>query len=363
MTKFNVIHRDFRGCNIFLQNRGNKCHVKVIDLGFMISVEDEQNRNKNIAEVLNGQEIPQKLSTLAVQVEELGLASDLFVRMLDHEDPSNRPTPKELQDALAATKSPQNSPVKPNPKPAPKSITNPQERQNHICKQIKEQMLKQQQELEKRTQQEIEELEFREITEAEMHCELQRLKQRWHLTREEQKEWLREQDEENRRLRLQKKIKQQRVLRQEELRQSAAKRLERGAFMMTLGEPLTPPSPIEIPARPSLLKRPRGSAAPLSSSPSPTAAKAIRPLPAPVPPSTSVIQIEEPPEPPEPAEPAEPEPKRRKVRAPSPENTATTPATKPTKTRIKFAPPKPKAGPSPGRSAKSKAKRVIRTID
>ena len=229
-----------------------------------------------------------------------------------------RPTPKELQDALAATKSPQNSPVKPNPKPAPKSITNPQERQNHICKQIKEQMLKQQQELEKRTQQEIEELEFREITEAEMHCELQRLKQRWHLTREEQKEWLREQDEENRRLRLQKKIKQQRVLRQEELRQSAAKRLERGAFMMTLGEPLTPPSPIEIPARPSLLKRPRGSAAPLSSSPSPTAAKAIRPLPAPVPPSTSVIQIEEPPEPPEPAEPAEPEPKRRKVRAPWP---------------------------------------------
>ena len=37
MSKFNCIHRDFRGCNIFLQGRYEEAQIKVIDLGFMIS--------------------------------------------------------------------------------------------------------------------------------------------------------------------------------------------------------------------------------------------------------------------------------------------------------------------------------------
>jgi len=49
ISSFGAIHRDFRGCNIFLQGRGPICEVKVIDLGFMISVEPEQVQNPNIA--------------------------------------------------------------------------------------------------------------------------------------------------------------------------------------------------------------------------------------------------------------------------------------------------------------------------
>ncbi|CAE7518322.1 DTX45 [Symbiodinium natans] len=49
LSKFDALHRDFRGCNIFLQGRGRDCRLKVIDLGFMISADDHQAKNPNIA--------------------------------------------------------------------------------------------------------------------------------------------------------------------------------------------------------------------------------------------------------------------------------------------------------------------------
>merc|ERR1712232_1531084 len=42
MEMHGVIHRDFRGCNLFLQDRGPLRKLKVIDLGFMISLEPKQ---------------------------------------------------------------------------------------------------------------------------------------------------------------------------------------------------------------------------------------------------------------------------------------------------------------------------------
>ncbi|CAJ1357013.1 unnamed protein product [Effrenium voratum] len=153
MSRFNAIHRDFRGCNMFLQGRGRECRLKVIDLGFMISAEESQARNPNIAvrcawqgnkdqrirfdwappevrtrevrnfglpgssfdvfslgvlvmkllrgrswtqEVLNGPDPVKRLASLAREVQDLNLKPELFYRMLDHEDAGRRPTPAEL---------------------------------------------------------------------------------------------------------------------------------------------------------------------------------------------------------------------------------------------------------------------------
>jgi len=49
MERFGAMHRDFRGCNVFLKGRGQGCQVKVIDLGFMISGEAIQVKNPNAA--------------------------------------------------------------------------------------------------------------------------------------------------------------------------------------------------------------------------------------------------------------------------------------------------------------------------
>ncbi|CAE7243087.1 DTX45, partial [Symbiodinium pilosum] len=49
LSKFNALHRDFRGCNIFLVGRGKGCKIKVIDLGFMICADDWQAKNPNVA--------------------------------------------------------------------------------------------------------------------------------------------------------------------------------------------------------------------------------------------------------------------------------------------------------------------------
>lgn len=50
MGRFGVIHRDFRGCNIFCVGSGGDCRIKVIDLGFMISIAGEaQIKNPNPA--------------------------------------------------------------------------------------------------------------------------------------------------------------------------------------------------------------------------------------------------------------------------------------------------------------------------
>ncbi|CAK0884188.1 unnamed protein product, partial [Prorocentrum cordatum] len=49
MRRFGVIHRDFRGCNMFLQERAPQSRLKVIDLGFMISTEPPQQKNPNAA--------------------------------------------------------------------------------------------------------------------------------------------------------------------------------------------------------------------------------------------------------------------------------------------------------------------------
>uniref|UniRef100_A0A7S1F426 Protein kinase domain-containing protein n=1 Tax=Noctiluca scintillans TaxID=2966 RepID=A0A7S1F426_NOCSC len=49
LQRFSAMHRDFRGCNLFLVDRGEECRVKVIDLGFMIADAPGQSTNPNPA--------------------------------------------------------------------------------------------------------------------------------------------------------------------------------------------------------------------------------------------------------------------------------------------------------------------------
>mmetsp|Transcript_17175 Transcript_17175/g.36934 ORF Transcript_17175/g.36934 Transcript_17175/m.36934 type:complete len:476 (-) Transcript_17175:22-1449(-) len=49
MERFSVIHRDFRGCNIFMVGLGPRCSIKVIDLGFMIAADASNATNPNPA--------------------------------------------------------------------------------------------------------------------------------------------------------------------------------------------------------------------------------------------------------------------------------------------------------------------------
>lgn len=49
MERFDCIHRDFRGCNIFLAGRGPRCQVKTIDFGFMVTADPKHARNPNPA--------------------------------------------------------------------------------------------------------------------------------------------------------------------------------------------------------------------------------------------------------------------------------------------------------------------------
>lgn len=159
MERFGVIHRDFRGCNIFVQGRGPALQLKVIDLGFMISSEAALARNPNpavrcawqgdperklrydwappevrppgspnfavpgysfdvfsfgvlVLKLLHGRTwaqdvLQQGVHALAAQlqssrrqVEELGLAVDLLLRMVDHVRPEERPSPDEIYRAV-----------------------------------------------------------------------------------------------------------------------------------------------------------------------------------------------------------------------------------------------------------------------
>ncbi|CAJ1429900.1 unnamed protein product [Effrenium voratum] len=52
LTRFQLIHRDFRGCNMHLLARENgtaKCQLKILDLGVMISSEVGMEENRNMA--------------------------------------------------------------------------------------------------------------------------------------------------------------------------------------------------------------------------------------------------------------------------------------------------------------------------
>lgn len=154
MERFNAIHRDFRGCNIFLQGRGSACQVKVIDLGFMISLGPLQANNTNAAvrcawqgdparklrfdwappevrakgspnyappgcsfdvysfgvlvlKLLRGRAWAQetldsqalwRIQEVKDEVEALGLSPELLLRALD--SPERRPSPRDLLEAL-----------------------------------------------------------------------------------------------------------------------------------------------------------------------------------------------------------------------------------------------------------------------
>merc|ERR1719217_449734 len=54
LSVFELIHRDFRGCNMHLISRrkpgnGDDCALKVLDLGVMISAEEAQAMNNNLS--------------------------------------------------------------------------------------------------------------------------------------------------------------------------------------------------------------------------------------------------------------------------------------------------------------------------
>eukprot|EP00439_Symbiodinium_sp_Y106_P054768 s2700_g7.t1 len=153
LSKFEALHRDFRGCNIFLQGRGKGCQLKVIDLGFMISADAHQEKNPNIAvrcawqgnkdkdtrirfdwappevrtkevrnfglpgssfdifslgaagplfweDVVNSRDMSEKLLSITADIKELRLPPQLFRRMLD-KNSENRPTPKDLSAAFS----------------------------------------------------------------------------------------------------------------------------------------------------------------------------------------------------------------------------------------------------------------------
>ncbi|CAE7942462.1 DTX45, partial [Symbiodinium sp. KB8] len=132
LSKFDALHRDFRGCNIFLQGRGKGCQLKVIDLGFMISADAHQEKNPNIAvrcawqgnkarlacfedqrirfdwappevrtkeDLVNSRDMSEKLVSITADIKELRLPPQLFRRMLD-KNSENRPTPKDLSEAF-----------------------------------------------------------------------------------------------------------------------------------------------------------------------------------------------------------------------------------------------------------------------
>lgn len=151
MEGFSVVHRDFRGCNIFLQGRGPACRIKVIDLGFMISSEPGHASNPNPAircawqgdperklrfdwappevrtvgspnfavpaccfdvfslgvlilkllhgrtwaqDVLQSDALSVQLQAIRQDVEEVGLGVDVLVQMLSR--PERRPRPKDI---------------------------------------------------------------------------------------------------------------------------------------------------------------------------------------------------------------------------------------------------------------------------
>eukprot|EP00929_Paragymnodinium_shiwhaense_P032641 TRINITY_DN18063_c0_g1_i2.p1 TRINITY_DN18063_c0_g1~~TRINITY_DN18063_c0_g1_i2.p1 ORF type:complete len:522 (-),score=128.95 TRINITY_DN18063_c0_g1_i2:397-1962(-) len=154
MERFKVIHRDFRGCNIFCVGGGSQTSIKVIDLGFMVSTERSQAKNPNpavrcawqgdparklrfdwappevrqrgspnwavpahsfdvysfgvlILKLLRGRDWTQEalidpnrdLTRTQVEslgVESLGLSVDLVQRMVDQKQPTNRPSPEEI---------------------------------------------------------------------------------------------------------------------------------------------------------------------------------------------------------------------------------------------------------------------------
>jgi len=157
MERFNVIHRDFRGCNIFLLGRGPRCQVKVIDLGFMISADPAHERNPNPAvrcawqgdpekkirfdwappevrvkgapnfglpafcfdvfsfgvlllkllhgrswaqDVMQNNTVVPQLEAVKRDVEELGLTVEALVRMLDQSHPEKRPLPSDILQVL-----------------------------------------------------------------------------------------------------------------------------------------------------------------------------------------------------------------------------------------------------------------------
>ena len=193
--------------------------------------------------------------------------------------------------------------------------------QKHMQLREMQEKRQEQEELIKKTQEEVEELECRESTEEELRAELGRLKKSQRLNSSEMKAWLQEKKEENRKLRIQKKIKQQRVLREEERLQREAKKLAQSGPLMV------PDQPSPVAARPSLLKRPRPGGSSTSSSPpfkdfnvvgnDYTKAYPVWPkAPTPAPVQVQPIQLDPPPAPAPRALPVnliEPEPKRRRV--------------------------------------------------
>merc|ERR1719491_1011594 len=153
MERFGVVHRDFRGCNIFLQGRGPGCQVKVIDLGFMISADPSGAKNPNHAvrcawqgdparklrfdwappevraagspnfvvpacsfdvfsfgvlllkllhgrtwtqDVLAQKTLLPQLRAVKTDVEAIGLQVDMLLKMLDHTRPELRPRPNQI---------------------------------------------------------------------------------------------------------------------------------------------------------------------------------------------------------------------------------------------------------------------------
>lgn len=152
MQDFGVIHRDFRGCNLFIEGKGPCIRLRVIDLGFLVSSEKKQMQNPNTAVrcawqgdpakkvrfdwappevrrrnvVLNFAEpptsfdvyslgvlilklckgrhwtaavLPSKLTDLSLHGEvwkAVGLSTSTLSKMLDQEDAGRRPWPVEL---------------------------------------------------------------------------------------------------------------------------------------------------------------------------------------------------------------------------------------------------------------------------
>lgn len=158
LERFGAIHRDYRGCNMFLVGRGDMCRIRVIDLGFMIETSPVQASNPNIAvrcawqgdankkvrfdwappevrvkggvnyaepgcsfdvfslgvlilKLLKGRgwtqdalsdptAIPFDDAELREQLAGIQLPWNMLKGMLDHEKPENRPLPEELLQAL-----------------------------------------------------------------------------------------------------------------------------------------------------------------------------------------------------------------------------------------------------------------------
>lgn len=161
MERFGVLHRDFRGCNIFLKGRGVGCRVQVIDLGFMITADPQHERNPNPAvrcawqgdperkvrfdwappevrasrapnfglpaysfdvysfgvlvlkllqgrsfaqDALHGEDLWQKLRAISKEVEEVGMSVDLLANILDRSVPAQRPLASQILYHLNQTR-------------------------------------------------------------------------------------------------------------------------------------------------------------------------------------------------------------------------------------------------------------------